>query len=230
MSAPLIAGEIIQAALADGRDTLSELEALEVLAAYGVPICRAEAAADAETAVRAADAIGYPVVLKGVVAGLAHKTEMGLVAVGLETADEVRDAAARFHAAMPAGGTLLVQEMVSGAREFLLGMTRDPQFGACVSFGLGGVMAEALNDVALALSPVSAVDARAMLDRIRARALLEVWRGMPAVDVDTLVAAIVGLGRLAADHPEVAEVDVNPLVVTGARPVAVDALVVMRRP
>ena len=223
------ANDIIAAALADGRETLSDFEALGVLAEYGVPVCRAEAAADAEATVRAADAVGYPVVLKGVVAGVAHKTEMGLVALGLTTADEVREAAARLGAAMPAGGTFLVQEMVSGAREFLLGMTRDPQFGACVSFGIGGVLAEAMGDVTLALAPVSDVEARDMLGRIRAKALLDAWRGHPAVDADALVAAIVGVGRLAADHPDVAEVDVNPLVVADARPVAVDALVVLRR-
>lgn len=221
------AAGIITAAVTAGQESLNEFEAKRVLSAYGVPVCREALVGDAAAAARAAAEIGYPVVVKACGAGLNHKTEAGLVKTGLADAAAVGDAAGRLAAKAPAGSGILVQEMVHGRRELMLGMKRDPQFGACVSFGLGGIFAEALADTTLALAPVSEADAADMLDRIRARGVLGPWRGMEAVDRDILVGAIVGLSRMALDHPAIVEIDVNPLVVAAGRPVAVDALVVL---
>jgi hypothetical protein len=129
---------------------------------------------------------------------------------------------------MPVDG-MLVQEMIRGNREFVLGVTRDAQFGPCVMFGLGGVFTEALRDVSFRVAPVSELDAEEMIEEIKTRALLDEFRGSPAVDREALVRAIRGLGDLALSRDEIAEVDVNPLIIEGRRPVAVDALVVLRR-
>lgn len=219
--------EIIKNARAQGSRTLSEHQSKQVLAAYGVPVTAERLAGDADSAAQAAAEIGFPVALKGNAPDLAHKTEAGLVEIGLADADAVRAAAARLMAKLPPGGTLLVQEMASGKREFLIGMTRDAQYGPCVTFGLGGIFAEALNDTVLRLAPVSERDALAMMDGIRATALLGPYRGMAAVDRIALAQAIMGVGQAALAHPEIAEIDVNPVIITGDRPVAVDALVVL---
>lgn len=219
--------EIIKNARAQGSRTLSEHQSKQVLAAYGVPVTAERLAGDADTAAQAAAEIGFPVALKGNAPDLAHKTEAGLVEIDLADADAVRAAAAHLMAKLPPGGTLLVQEMASGKREFLIGMTRDAQYGPCVTFGLGGIFAEALNDTVLRLAPVSERDALAMMDGIRAKALLGPYRGMAAVDRIALAQAIMGVGQAALAHPEITEIDVNPVIITGDRPVAVDALVVL---
>ena len=219
--------EIIKDAQARGARSLSEYQSKQVLAAYGVPVTAERLAVDADTAAQAAAEIGFPVALKGNAPDLAHKTEAGLVDIGLADADAVRAAAARLMAKLPPGGNLLVQEMASGKREFLIGMARDAQYGPCVTFGLGGIFAEALKDTVLRLAPVSERDALEMMNEIRAAALLGPYRGMAAVDRDALARAIIGVGAVALAHPEIAEIDVNPVIITGDRPVAVDALIVL---
>jgi succinyl-CoA synthetase beta subunit len=206
---------------------LDEFEAKRLLAGYGVPVVAEARARDADAAVAAARTLGYPVVLKGCGAAFAHKTEHGLVALNLAGEGGVREAAARLLQAMQGRGELLVQRMLGGRREFLAGFSRDPQFGAVVSFGLGGIFAEALDDVALRLAPVAAADAHDMLDEIRSRSLLGAVRGLPAVDRAALVNVLLALSRLALERPDVAAVDINPLLIEGAQPVAVDALVLL---
>lgn len=220
--------EIIKQARALGARTLSEYQSKQVLVSYGVPVTAERLAVDADTAAQAAADIGFPVALKGNAPDLAHKTEAGLVEIGLTDADAVRAAAARLMAKLPPGGNLLVQEMASGKREFLIGMARDDQYGPCVTFGLGGIFAEALGDTVLRLAPVSAREALAMMNDIRAKALLGPYRGMAAVDRKALARAIIGVGAVALAHPEIAEIDVNPVIIAGDRPVAVDALVVLK--
>ncbi|PIW25803.1 MAG: carboxylate--amine ligase [Rhodospirillales bacterium CG15_BIG_FIL_POST_REV_8_21_14_020_66_15] len=219
--------EIIREARARGLRTLSEHQSKQVLAAYGVPVTRETLAADAGEAARAAGEIGFPVALKGSAPDLAHKTEAGLVEIGLADEAAVRAAATRLMPKLPEGGNLLIQEMASGRREFLIGMTRDAQYGPCITFGLGGIFAEALNDTVLRLAPVSGREALEMMDEIRAAALLGPYRGMPAVDRDALARAVIGVGAAALAHPEIQEIDVNPVIVAGDRPLAVDALVVL---
>lgn len=231
------------------RWALDEHEAKQLLARYGVPVVEEARVADAQQAVIAAERIGFPVVLKACDSRFAHKTEWGLVHLNLRDAEQVRDAAEQVVAAMHRQATghlparddarvpstpldqasLLVQQQVAGRREFLIGMTRDAQFGPVVTFGLGGIFAEALADVALRVCPISSADAVAMQGEIRASALLGPWRGMPAVDQGLLARSIEGVARLAQEHPEIDAIDINPLIIDGARPVAVDALI-LRRP
>ncbi len=222
--------EILKRAVLRGQRTLSEYESKLVIASAGVQVTREYLAKSRDEAVARAGEIGYPVVLKGCSHELTHKTEMGMVKVGLRNDDEVAaaydDLAGRN---VPMDG-VLVQEMVKGAREFVLGLVRDPQFGPCVMFGLGGIFTEALSDVSFRVAPVSEEDALEMIEEIKTRALLDEFRGSPAADRSSLVRAIMGLGELGLEHDEVGEIDINPLIVAGARPVAVDALVVLRDP
>ncbi len=214
--------------------TLSEHASKELLAGYGVPVPGERLVADADAAVAAAEALGFPVALKLCGEGIAHKTERGLVRLGLGDAAAVRAAAGELLAARrpeERGAGLLVAEMVSGRRELIAGLVRDPTFGPCVVLGLGGILTEALGDATFAVAPLSQADAHAMLDALEASALFtEPFRGEPALDRDALAEILVGLGRLGAERPEVASVDVNPLLVCGARPLAVDALVELGEP
>jgi len=209
--------------------TLSEYDSKRLLAEYGLRSAREALAADPDAAAGAAAEIGFPVALKLCGARIAHKTERGLLRLGLADESSVRAAAVDLLAgARPEDGdvSLLVCEMVAGRRELIAGLVRDPQFGPCVMLGLGGILTEALGDVAFAAAPLSEAEARRLPQRLGAsRLLTQPFRGDPPVDADALAALLVGLGRLAEERPEVRSVDVNPLVVRGAEPVAVDALV-----
>ena len=163
---------------------------------------------------------------KGCAAAASHKTELGIVRLGL--ADEAAVGRAWdeiMRCPTPLDG-VLVQEMVKGDRELVAGLVRDPQFGPCVMFGVGGVATEVVRDVAFRAAPLSERDALEMMDEIRARALLGPFRGKPAVDRRKLAAVLVALGELGARDQSIAEIDVNPLLFDGTRLVAVDALVV----
>ena len=167
-----------------------------------------------EQAAAAARKTGYPAVLKALGAALGHKTERGLVRVNLRSEEEVRRAFREIRRAADADWeACVVQPHVAGHREFVAGIFRDAQFGACVMFGLGGVLAEALGDVSFRIAPVDRFSARAMLEEIRAAKLLRPFRGEAAVDADRLTDVLTGLSRLALDEPEIAEWDINPLIV-----------------
>jgi succinyl-CoA synthetase beta subunit len=213
--------------------TLSEAESKRVLADHGVPVLDERLAATPDDAVAAANELGYPVVVKACGAGIAHKTERGLVRLGLVDDAGVRDAAADVLAAVatvPTDGSdgaveLLVAPMVRGTRELIAGLHEDPQFGRCVMVGLGGILAEAVGDVAFRLVPIEAIDVDEMLDDLGGQAILGGFRGEPPVDRAAVADVLLGLSRLAESDPDVVSVDVNPLVVVDGRPVAVDALV-----
>jgi acyl-CoA synthetase (NDP forming) len=223
--------ELISRAMDKGKMTLTEAEAKKLLRQYDVPVVDEIVAADGEDAAVQAKAMGFPVVLKGLGAKLTHKTERGLVRLNVANQEEVRRAAAEI--AKSAGGDLegyLVQPMLTGRREFVAGLIRDPQFGPVVMFGLGGVFTEALHDVAFRIAPFGEADAARMIDEIRASSLLGAFRGDAQVDREALVKALVGLSKLGAEFPEVAEIDINPLLVgPDGRVTAVDALVVLSR-
>ena len=208
--------------------TLSEAASKQLLARYGVPVLDERTAADADAAVAAADELGYPVVVKLCGDSIAHKTERGLVRLALQDAAAVRAASVELLATVRAGDgavELLIAPMVRGSRELIAGFVRDPQFGPCVMFGVGGVLAEALGDVAFRLVPLTELDADELLDDLATQKLLGPFRGEPAVDRTAVAATLVGLSRLAHDRPDVAAVDLNPLIVVDGKPVAVDALV-----
>ena len=208
--------------------TLSEYESARLLADYGIPTAKGILARDLGEIGRAAHDIGYPVVLKICSPGVSHKTEGGLVAVDLRNETELELAFHRISAASDArSGEFLVQEMIKGGRELVIGMVRDPQFGPCVMFGLGGIFAEMLGDVTFRPVPLSEKDAGEMLTEIRGKRILDMIRGMPKVDTGLLIQCIMAVGKIGLDREEIRAIDVNPLIVQGNRPVAVDALVVL---
>src|SRR5512145_258623 len=216
--------------------TLSEHASKALLADFGVPLAREVLAITPAEAAAAAAEIGFPVVLKLCGDAIAHKTERGLVRLGLGAASAVRAAAAELlAAARPEDGpvSLLVAEQVAGRRELIAGLVRDPQFGPCVLLGLGGILTEALGDVAFAAAPLSHSEARALVRRLRASHLVtRPFRGEPAGDLEALARLLVALGRVGAERPDVASVDLNPILLRAGdgRPVAVDALVELGEP
>ena len=207
---------------------LAEHESLALLADHGVPVVPEAVATTPEDAAAAAARLGVPVVVKLTGAGIAHKTERGLVRLDVDGPGAVADAAAELLAsARPDDGpaAVVVAPMIRGTRELLAGAHRDPQFGPCVLVGIGGVLAEALDDVAVRLAPLEARDAREMLDELHAARVLGPFRGEPPVDRDRVAAVLVALGELATGRDDVVSVDVNPLLIVDGAPVAVDALV-----
>ena len=213
----------------EGRTALTEAEAKDVLKQFGVPVVSEHTAKTVAEAVSAAEKLGFPVVLKGMGSKLLHKSEMGLVHLDLANACAVEEAAKDV--AEKAGALLesfLVQPQITGRREFVAGLFRDPQFGPVIMFGIGGVLTEALGDVAFRLAPLVQEDVDALLDDIHAKKLLGDFRGEAAVDRDQISEVLLGLSRLAMECPNVREVDINPLL---AGPdgglTAVDALIVL---
>jgi acetate---CoA ligase (ADP-forming) subunit beta len=209
-------------------EVLAEHESKRLLAEYDVPFAPERVAATPEAAADAADALGYPCAVKLSGAGITHKTERGLVRLGLGTAHDVKSAAmALLGAAHPEDGDvqLLVAPMISGSRELIAGLLRDPQFGPCVLVGMGGVLAEAIGDVSVRIAPIDDFDARDMLDDLTSQLALGPVRGEPALDRGAMGRVLLGLSRLASERPDVWSVDVNPLVVSDGLPIAVDALV-----
>lgn len=220
--------EIIKKAMAKGQKTLSEYESRLVIESAGVFVSAAELAKSKEQAIQAAETMGFPVAMKGCSAELAHKTEAGMVALNVSDAEQVARIFDDFTGKAENLDGILVEKMVRGNRELVIGLTRDPQFGPCVMFGLGGIFTEALKDVTFRVAPLTREDALEMIDEIKTKKLLGEFRGSPAVDREALAKALIGVGDLGVKHDAIAEIDINPLIVCGDKPVAVDALVVLK--
>ena len=211
--------------------TLSEAASKELLGAFGVPFPDERVVATAEEAIAATDAIGYPVVAKLGGDAIAHKTERGLVRLGLGSPDQVRAAAqSLLDAATPEDGEVhvLVAPMLRATRELIAGLAHDPQFGMTVMLGVGGILAEAVADVSFRLVPIERVDAEEMIDDLRLQPLLGGFRGEPAVDRAAVADVLVALSEAAGRRPDIASADLNPLLLVDGRPIAVDALVEVR--
>jgi len=209
-----------------------EHEARAIVASYGIDGPRERFVRDPEEAVTAARDFGYPVVLKAMLAGVVHKTEHGLVRVGLRSEDELRDeAAAMLERAGAAVLGLLVQEMVKPVAEMLVGARVDPDFGPVIVVGGGGMLVEVYKDAAVRLAPVSEETARAMIGETRAAALLGGWRGRPPGDVAAAARAVARLSEFVADFREdVREVEINPLAVLERGVCALDCVIIPREP
>jgi succinyl-CoA synthetase beta subunit len=198
-----------------------------LLSCYGAPVTKEELAATVEEALAVAAKIGYPVALKACSWEIMHKSGKGLIALNIENATQLKD---NFQSIQKAAGKavpVLAQEMLSGNREFLAGMTRFAGFGPGVVFGLGGVFTEIYNDTTLRLAPLADADVQEMFADIRARKLLDEFRGMPEVKKDKLSQIIQAVGNVSLLHPEIAEIDLNPIIISGAEPVVADALIVL---
>ncbi|MCJ7737701.1 MAG: acetate--CoA ligase family protein [Anaerolineae bacterium] len=219
----------------EGRVTIGDAEAWDVLKAYGFSVPESKLATTADEAVEFAGAIGYPVVLKIASPDILHKTDVGGVKVNLRSASDVRDAfdlivyrAGRYMPDARIWGCQ-VQQMVLGGREILLGMSRDPQFGPLVAFGLGGIYVEALKDVAFRVAPFSREEASEMIREIRSYRLLEGVRGEQRSDHEALIDALLKISRLVTDFPEIVELDINPMMVfeEGSGAMAIDMRLVL---
>jgi acetyl-CoA synthetase (ADP-forming) len=211
--------------------TLSEAASKELLGAFGVPFPDERVVGSVDDAVGAAGEIGYPVVVKLGGDGIAHKTERGLVRLGLGSAEQVAAAAADLlAAATPEDGEvhLLVAPMLRATRELIAGLHHDPQFGMAVMLGVGGILAEAVADVSFRLVPIDRVDAEEMIDDLALQQLLGPFRGEPAVDRGAVADVLLGLSEAARARDDIASADLNPLLIVDGRPVAVDALVEVR--
>lgn len=222
---------IIEEALERGEEALDEVRAKSLLAEYGVAVTPGALSRDPDEAVQVAAELGYPLVMKGVSPAVLHKSDLGLVLVDIRDEDALREG---FALLQERGGenleAVLVERMVTGDREFVVGMSRDEQFGPVVMFGLGGVLTEALNDVAFGVAPLSEREAEDLLGSFHSHRLLGGFRGSPPVDRDALVRMIRAAGQMALDHPEIRELDVNPVLVDGDAPIAADALITLGPP
>lgn len=219
----------------EGRLSIGDAEARKVMEAYGIPVPQSRLANTAEEAVRIAEEIGFPVVLKIASPDILHKTDIGGIKLDVRTPADVRDAfdlltfrAQRYMPEAEIWGCQ-VQEMVGGGREVILGMNRDPQFGPLMMFGLGGIYVEALKDVTFRIAPFSRAEARAMLTEIRAVSLLRGVRGEPAADLEAIEDVLLRLSQLVTDFPEIVEMDINPLIVfeKGRGAISVDMRLVL---
>ena len=220
---------IIKNVMQEGRKALSEYEAKQVLAAYGIPVtreCLVENRSDVE---KAAHEIGYPLVMKGCSSEIAHKTEKGLIHVdirsnaeALKVFDEIKARLNVFR------GSVLIQEMVKGRRELVMGLTRDDQFGPCVMFGLGGIFTEILKDISFRKAPLEKNDALEMMQEIKGHKIIGAFRGMEAVDVESLADMLIRLGQIGLEVDHVQEIDLNPVIIFGKKPIVVDALIILK--
>src|SRR5512145_3186905 len=193
--------KIIEKALKQGRKTLSEYEAKQILAAYDIPVTKEVLVKDKDHLEKGVKKIGFPMVMKGCSAEIAHKTEKGLIHVDIRTATEAKKAFREILAGMEGfEGGVLMQEMISGRRELVMGMTRDPQFGPCVMFGLGGIFTEILKDIAFRVAPLEKQDALDMTQEIKAHKILGAVRGMPAADLDLLCDILMKVGMIGMEN------------------------------
>ncbi|OFW60710.1 MAG: hypothetical protein A2133_03640 [Actinobacteria bacterium RBG_16_64_13] len=219
---------LVLEAIDSGKPALDEVASKALLAAYGVPVPAGALVTSEAEALAAAAKLGGRLAMKAVGSQIHHKTEGALVVLGVSGAEAVAETyrALRQRAGDALEG-VLVEKMISGNRELMVGLNRDPVFGPVVAFGLGGVLTEVLGDIALALVPPSERDVAELLEVIRSRRILGAFRGSPPVDRAALSAVIRALSQIALDFPEIAEIDVNPLLVEGDQPVAADALVIL---
>jgi acyl-CoA synthetase (NDP forming) len=215
---------------------LTEYEGKRILAAYGIPVTREEIASSAEEAGALARQIGYPVALKVQSPEIPHKTEAGGIRLHLYTDAQVHEAYAEIlrnaknYAPQAIIAGVLVQEMIEGGVEVIVGTTHDPVFGPCVMFGLGGIFVEVLQDVSFRVAPLTRPDAEEMIREVKGYPVLEGVRGRPPADVRGLVDVILKVSRLAIDFKgEIEELDINPLIVLPRGVRVADALVLKRR-
>ncbi|HEY5640457.1 MAG TPA: acetate--CoA ligase family protein [Dehalococcoidia bacterium] len=225
--------EAIERARSEDRSVLTEIESKQVLAAAGIPVAEAALAASADEAAKAAAKAGFPVVLKIVSPDVTHKSDVGGVKVGLEDEAAVRAAYDEIVAAVKGRQPkariegVAVQAMARPGTEVIVGMSKDPQFGPVLMFGLGGIFVEVLKDVAFRIVPLEERDAREMIDEINGRAVLDGVRGGEPADIGALAELLLNLSAFAEANPQVEELDLNPVFAYKDGCIAVDARIVV---
>ena len=226
--------KVIDNARSQGRTLLTEIESKQVLAEAGIPVALAVLARDANEASKAAQKAGFPVVLKIVSPDLTHKSDVGGVRLGLESAADTKaafeDIVAAVKEAQPDARIegVAVQKMAPTGTEVIVGMSKDPQFGPVMMFGLGGIFVEVLKDVAFRIVPLEPKDASQMIREIKGFPVLEGVRGQPPADLAALEKLILKLSEFVEAHPEIEELDLNPVFAYSDGALAVDARIVIR--
>ncbi len=224
---------VLTQARAEKRTLLNEVEAKQVLREAGVSVTATTLASSPDEAAKQAEAAGYPVVLKVVSPDIAHKSDAGGVKLNLNNAGDVKAAYAEIIAsckkAVPNAHVVgvAVQHMAPQGTEVIIGMTTDSQFGPVMMFGLGGIMVEVLKDVSFRLVPLTDRDAGQMINEIKGRPILDGVRGQPASDIAALKSTIVKVAQFVEDHPEVRELDLNPVFAYPDGAIAVDARIIV---
>lgn len=224
---------IISQARFEGRKVLLENEAKTICMEYAIPVTTFKLAETAEEAVKFAEQIGFPVVLKIVSPDIIHKSDAGGVMINLKTAAEVRSAygkilenAKRYNSTARIVG-VLVQEMAAPSTEVIVGAVKDPQFGQTLMFGLGGIFVELLKDVTFKVAPITREDAQEMVTKVKAYPLLKGYRNTPPTDIDAIVNILLSTSKLVMDHPEIKELDLNPILVYEKGAKTVDARIIL---
>jgi len=224
---------IFDEARREGRKFLLEPEAKAVCMEYGIPVTAFRVAKTEEEALKFADDIGFPVVLKIVSPDVIHKSDVGGVIINLKTPKEVKNAYRKIltnlrkHKADAEIIGILVQEMAPESTEVIVGATKDPQFGPALMFGLGGVFVEILEDVTFRIAPITERDALEMITEVKAYPILKGYRGQPPADVDAIVNILLNTSRLVTDHLEIKELDLNPIMVYENGAKTVDARIIL---
>ncbi len=218
---------LLRKAVEEGKKVLDEYSSKKILAAYGIPVSEEMVAHSVEEAEKIADRLTFPVALKGCSDQFLHKSDHNLIHLGLENKEAVAKAYKDICQSAGMNIPILVARMVKGKREFMAGMVRQPGFGPCVMFGLGGIFTEALRDNTFRLAPLTVTDAEEMFEEIRASKMLSNFRNMPRVNFEALSSILVQVGNIGMLHPEVAEIDLNPVIIADSDPVVVDALVIL---
>ncbi len=220
--------QILRAARKNNQTALDEYAAKQLLASYGIPVPNELLVNSVDKAVEAANEIGFPVVVKACDPSLMHKTEQGLVYLNVQASDDIMKAYDAIQKSAGQTVPVLIGEMIKGQREFLAGVTWDEQFGHCAAFGVGGIFTEAFNDITYRVAPLGDTESEAMVSDIKNNKLLLPYRGMPAVNTTALSEILSTLSKLPFIHDAIKEIDINPIIISGADPVAVDALIVLK--
>ncbi|MEM3627204.1 MAG: acetate--CoA ligase family protein [Candidatus Bathyarchaeia archaeon] len=225
--------EILRRARKEGRKHLLEPEAKAICMEYGIPVTDFKVAKTQAEAIKFANQIGYPVVLKIISPDILHKSDVGGVIVNLKSAEEVRGAYKQIlrnvkkHKADAKIIGVLVQEMAPPSVEVIVGAIKDPQFGPAIMFGLGGVFVEILRDVSFRVAPLTEAEAREMIGEIKAYPLLRGYRNLPPADIESIIKILLNTSRLVMEHQEIKELDLNPIMVYERGAKTVDARILI---
>jgi acetate---CoA ligase (ADP-forming) subunit beta len=225
--------DIISLAKKEGRKALLETEAKTICMEYDIPVTKFELAKNETDAVKYAEKIGFPIVLKIVSPDIIHKSDVGGVIVGVKNATEVKDAYRKImgtvkkHDPKARIEGMLVQEMAPSGTEVIVGSIKDPQFGPALMFGLGGIFVEVLKDVTFRIAPITEDEAEEMINEVKAYPLLKGYRNTPPADIKAIIKILMSTSRLIMDHLDIKELDLNPIMVYEKGAKTVDARIIL---
>jgi acyl-CoA synthetase (NDP forming) len=225
--------DILSLAKKEGRKALLETEAKTICMEYDIPVTKFELAKNETDAVKYAETIGFPIVLKIVSPDIVHKSDVGGVIVGVKSATEVRDAYRKIMESVKKYDPkariegMLIQEMAPSGTEVIVGSIKDPQFGPALRFGLGGIFVEVLKDVTFRIAPITEDEAEEMISEVKAYPLLKGYRNTPPADLKAIIKILMSTSRLIMDHLDIKELDLNPIMVYEKGAKTVDARIIL---